>query len=87
MTILTKAMKITLLPFKVKGLSKSMFLNFERSEKNILCKEYFTKHFAKLWSVGYRLRSRKKDFLSSSKQNSEYVTATPSGFHLKSNNN
>ena len=60
MTILIKAMKITLLPFKVKGLSKSMFLNFERSEKNILCKEYFTKHFAKLWSVGYRLRSRKK---------------------------
>lgn len=35
MTILIKAMKITLLPFKVKGLSKSMFLNFERSEKNM----------------------------------------------------
>ena len=35
MTILIKTMKITLLPFKVKGLSKSMFLNFERSEKNM----------------------------------------------------
>ena len=37
--------------------------------------------------LGIDLDQEKRFPICSSKQNSEYVTATPSGFHLKSNHN